>query len=144
MALYLASFDVSGDIEAMFDYIADFSNTAHWDPSVSRGIRLDPGALGLESRFEIDVAFLGTTTTMTYEVTRFERPNLVILDSKTPFVDSHDEITLTPCGGGVRVTYTARLTLPGLLQLADPALQLAFNPSGNRSRDGLIEALERL
>jgi hypothetical protein len=81
---------------------------------------------------------------MTYEVTRFERPNLVILDSKTPFVDSHDEITLTPCGGGVRVTYTARLTLPGLLQLADPALQLAFNPSGNRSRDGLIEALERL
>jgi carbon monoxide dehydrogenase subunit G len=144
MALYLASFDVAGDLETAFDYIADFANAALWDPSVSRGVRLSEGDPRLGSRFEVDVSFLGATTTMTYEITRWERPHLVILESKTPFVDSCDEITLTASDGGVHVSYAARLTLSGVLKLADPGLQLLFNASGDQSRDGLAKALRNL
>lgn len=144
MALYVTSFDAPSGIEDAFDYLADFSNTARWDPSVSRAVRCNGGEVGPGSRFEVDVSFLGATTTMMYEITRWERPCLVVLEAKTPFVFSHDEISLVPSGAGVHVTYAARLTLTGILRIADPALQLAFDASGDRSRDGLIEGLRGL
>lgn len=144
MALYMTSFDVAAAPEPAFDFLADFSNTRLWDPSVPQATRLDSGPIGLGSHFEVGVNFLGTTSSMTYEITRFDRPKILVLEATTPWLTSEDEIAFVETPRGLHVSYCARLTLAPLFRLGDPALQFLFEFSGDRSRDGLKEALANL
>ncbi len=53
--------------QEVFDYLADFANTAQWDPGITAARRLDDGRIGVGNRFEIDASFFGRTITMVYE-----------------------------------------------------------------------------
>ncbi len=141
MAVYVTSFDVEGDIQTAFDYLADFSNSEQWDPGVPRATKLGSGPPREGTTFEVDVSFLGTTTTMVYEIVRLERPNLIVLEASTSTLLSRDEISLIATPEGIHVTYNARLTLPTLLSPLDAGLQFVFNRIGDRARDGLIAGL---
>lgn len=144
MAIYTTTFDVPGDLEAIFEYLADFSNAASWDPGVPRATKLDDGPPKLGTRFDVAVSFLGTTSTLRYEITRHDPPHVLEFEARTGLMTSRDEISLVSTPKGVHVTYIARLELHGLLFAADPPLQFLFDRIASRARDGLVQALERI
>jgi Polyketide cyclase / dehydrase and lipid transport len=55
-----------------FDYLATFSNAAHWDPGVTAGEQLDPGPVRAGTRFHPLVRLVGRSIPLTYAVTSYD------------------------------------------------------------------------
>jgi len=139
MARFIDAIDLPVPVEDAFQYLADFSNTAEWDPSVMSAERLDDGEIGPGSRFRVCVGFAGQTLALDYEITVFEPPTRLVLRGGDAQVESVDEVTLAPRGTGTRVTYEARIELRGLRRLADPLVHLLFQRVGQLAARGLRE-----
>jgi carbon monoxide dehydrogenase subunit G len=141
MARYIDAIDLPNPIEEAFDYLADFSRTAEWDPGVYEARRLTRGKVRLGSRFEVTISFLGRRIPLEYRITEFERPSRLVLSGGDSSLRSIDEITFVPRPGGTRVTYEARLDLTGIRRIADPILDLLFRRIGRLAVRGLRERL---
>jgi carbon monoxide dehydrogenase subunit G len=141
MARLLVTIDVPSDPKTVFDYLVDFSNTAEWDPGVLEAERLDGGKIGVANRFRVVVSFLGTSSTFTYRVTKYERPYRFRIEGDNGLVTSEDDVAITPVSGGARVTYDATLRLPLYLRALDPLLQAAFRWAGRASVTAMRETL---
>jgi NAD(P)-dependent dehydrogenase (short-subunit alcohol dehydrogenase family) len=134
---------VSGrSAEDTFDYMAEFSNGAEWDPGVAGAERLDEGPVGLGSRFRLDVRVGGRSTPFDYAIESYERPHRVVLVAENAFVRSEDTITVVPRpSGGSVLTYDAQLSLRGALSPFSGALALPFRRIGDRGLGGLRRVL---
>jgi dehydrogenase/reductase SDR family protein 12 len=141
VARYVDVIDVPVPIEQAFDYLADFSRTADWDPGVSDAERLGSGPIGSGSRFRVVVSFLGQSLPIEYEIATYERPTRLVLRGGDDGFRSIDEITFAARGRGTRVTYEARLELSGIRRLADPLLDRVFQRIGRRAARGLREGV---
>ena len=141
MARYVDAIDLPIPIEEAFDYLADFSRTAEWDPGVEEARRLTPGEVRLGSRFRVTVSFLGRRIPLEYRITEFERPSRLVLTGGDSSLRSIDEITFVSRPGGTRVTYEARLELVGIRRIADPILDPLFQRIGRLAVRGLRERL---
>ena len=126
VARYVDAIDLPLPLEEAFDYLADFSTTAEWDPGVAEAKRLTPGAVRLGSRFRVVVSFLGRRIPLEYRIAEFERPSRLVLVGGDASLRSIDEITFVSRPGGTRICYEARLELSGPGRLADPLLDLLF------------------
>ena len=71
MARYVDAICLPMSIEEAFDYLADFSRTAEWDPGVSDAKRITRGPVRLGSRFRVAVAFLGRRIPLEYLESQF-------------------------------------------------------------------------
>jgi carbon monoxide dehydrogenase subunit G len=140
MARSLATLDLPLTCDAAFDALVDFSTTERWDPSVVFARRLTPGPVAEGARFEVVVRVLGVESALEYELVVAERPHRIVLRAQQGALTSLDEITLTPRGEGVRVTYDARIELSGLARVLDPLLDAWFQRSGARSVEGMRRA----
>ena len=142
MARYVATVETSWERELAFDYLAEFSNVAEWDPGIKRAESLSEDPLRVGARFDVRSSFLGREIQLTYKTIEIDRPRRVLLRAETPTVVSLDEMSfdLRP-NGGTLVTYDADLRLAGPLRLADLPLRLAFGRIGDQARDGLRERL---
>jgi carbon monoxide dehydrogenase subunit G len=128
-----------------FDYVADFSTTQAWDPGISEARRLDDGALGQGSRFELVSVFNRTRQTLVYELTVYERPDLVVLDGEGGNFRGIDKISFGPrAGGGTVVTYVADLSLKGLARLAEPFITGKLDAMSDAAVAGLKAALDAM
>ena len=141
MARYVDAIDLPVPVEEAFDYLADFSRIAEWDPSVLEAERLTPGEVGLGSTFRVIVSFLGGRVPLEYRITEYERPSRLVLSGGDAALRSTDEITFVARPGGTRVTYEARLELTGIRRLADPLLDVLFQRIGRLAVRGLRERL---
>lgn len=142
MASYETTVETRRPIDEVFAYLAEFSNTAEWDPGIVEAERLTHDELGVGTRFRVVSSTAGNQQTIEYEVTEFEPPNRVVLVGQTPRLRSIDVLTFTELdGGGTRVTYRADLALLGAARLADPVLHVAFQFIGRRADQGLREVL---
>ncbi len=139
MARFVDAIDLPIPIEQAFDYLADFSRTAEWDPSVAEASRLTPGQIGIGSRFAVCVSLLGRRFPLEYSITGFDRPSRLVLKGGDDSLRSIDEITFVSRPGGTRVTYEARLELSGIRRIADPLLDLLFQGIGRLAARGLRE-----
>lgn len=144
MARYVGTIPTSRSPEQAFDYMADFSSAAEWDPSVVRAERLGEGP-GPGAEFLIVVRLAGRESEFTYRTVRYERPELIVLRAESPTVISEDTITVRPArsGGGAEVTYEADLRPKGAMRLADPLLGLLFKRLGDNAAEGLRRELSR-
>jgi hypothetical protein len=138
MARFVDAIDLPIPIEEAFDYLADFSRTAEWDPGVEEARRITRGKVRLGSRFRVTVSFLGRRE---YRITEFERPSHLVLSGGDSSLRSVDEITFVSRPGGTRVTYEASLELVGIRRIADPILDLLFQRIGRLAVRGLRERL---
>jgi uncharacterized protein YndB with AHSA1/START domain len=143
MARYRATVHADGRPEEVFDYLADFSCVAEWDPGVTRASALseDPRAVG--ARFSVVSRFLGREIPLEYRTVELQRPRRLVVRAETASVVSLDTIELRPAEGGTEVTYDAKLSLKGAYRLAALPIRLAFGRIGDRARAGLQEALTR-
>ena len=67
-------------IDEAFAYVADFANSQEWDPGVATAERLDPGPVGVGSRYRLGVRMGGRVAPMEYRISVFESPTRVVLD----------------------------------------------------------------
>ncbi len=141
MAHYRTTVSSKWDVTTAFTYMADFSNSATWDPGVVSAHRVSPGEVGLGSTFELLASFNGRQLPLTYEVTAFDPPHRVVLRAQTDMVISLDEITFSSTDRGTDVTYDADLRTRGWFKLAAPVVALMFQRLGDRARAGLQREL---
>jgi dehydrogenase/reductase SDR family protein 12 len=141
MARYVDAIDLPLPIEEAFDYLADFSRTAEWDPGVVEARRITPGPVRVGTRFRVVVSILGTRIPLEYRITEMERPSRLVLTGGNASVDSVDEVTFVARPGGTRVSYEARLELLGLRRIAEPLLDLTLPHIGRLAVRGLRERL---
>lgn len=141
MAHYTATLETPKPPEEVFEYMADFTHTAEWDPGVTHAEQTSEGAAGENCEFRVEYSMLGSRREFRYRITEFNRPHNVVLHCETVSMSLTDRITVTPDGSGSRVTYDARIALKGALKLFDPILGLGFRRAGDRARRGLADVL---
>jgi NAD(P)-dependent dehydrogenase (short-subunit alcohol dehydrogenase family) len=128
--------------EETFDYMAEFSNAAEWDPGVAGAERLDDGPVGLGSVFRLGVRIGSRVTPLDYRVVAYDRPHRVVLLGESDTIRSEDTMTVVPRPeGGSILTYDADLRLLGPLALLNPLLPLPFRRIGDRGLGGLRSVL---
>lgn len=145
MAQYRTTIESTWSPEDAFTYLADFSNTRHWDPSVVRAGKLSDAPVGYGSTFLVVTRFRNREVELDYRISEYEPSRRVVMTAETARLCSVDEITFEPipATGGTRVTYDASLTLKGPLRFADPLLQRAFDRLGDAAKVGLARELNR-
>jgi carbon monoxide dehydrogenase subunit G len=129
-------------IGEVFAYVADFANSADWDPGVATAERLDDDPLGLGSRFRLGVRLGPRVGTMEYRISVFEPPTRVVLVGSGSGVSAVDEIRLERLASGTRLDYTADIRLRGLLRLLEPFLGGAFANIGRNAADGMQRSFD--
>lgn len=142
MARYRTEQPFDGPPEVAFDYLANFTSVAEWDPGVTGATRVDDGPLGVGSRFRVVVKAGPGSTALVYEVREFEPGRRIRLVAESSSLRSDDVITVTPTGAGATVVYEADLTLRGVATVLTPALGLVFDRIGDRAAAGLRRALD--
>lgn len=141
MARYRTTVPSRWPIDQAFAYMADFSHSAQWDPSVTSARRVGEGDVGLGTTFDLVTTFNGRPMPLTYVVTAFDPPRRVALRAQTPLVVSLDEITFSTTPEGTDVTYDATLHARGWLRLVSPVVSRLFKGIGDRARTGLAREL---
>jgi carbon monoxide dehydrogenase subunit G len=141
MPLYVATVESPRPPAQVFDYVADFSTNAEWDPGTISAERTDDGPIGLGAEFQLVVSFLGRMSQITYRIVEYDRPHVVTFRGENAAVVSLDRITVDQWNGGSRLRYTARLTPKGAARFAGPLLTVAFRRVGDRALAGLRAAL---
>lgn len=126
MAYYVKSIVVPGSLEASFEYLADFSNAAEWDPGVAEAERISQGPLEVGSAFRVVASFFGRDVELVYRVARLEPPKRIVLEADGPGLRSVDSISFEPEGAGTRINYHADLQLRGWRRALDPLLQIGL------------------
>lgn len=130
--------------EVAFDNLADFTSTAVWDPGIPATERLDDGPLGVGSRFRVHVKLGPITCPFIYEITVYDRPHRVVLETKSLLHHGEDDVTFAPQDGGTRVTWNAMLRVRGPGRLLEPALRVGFGRTVAEAVDGLEPFLREL
>ena len=142
MARYVVHVRTPRSPSAAFAYMADLRNFAEWDPGVVRAEQTEGDGPGLDAVFAVTVKAFPRALTLDYRTTSYDPPNVVVADAHSSRLRSLDTITVRPDGDGSVVTYDARLTLSGLLGVANPLLGLAFTRIGDRAAAGLLRVLD--
>src|SRR5215469_6157531 len=141
MAQYQATIESRRSAGETFDYLATFSNAVDWDPGVLAAENLDPGPVGVGTRFRLVVPFLGRRMPLTYEVTRYVPGHAVNLAAVNGIVRATDRIVVTGGTDGSVVRYEAEVRLRGPLRVLHPLLRPGFRAVARRAAAGLARTL---
>lgn len=126
----------------VFDYVADFSHLADWDPMFDSSRRLDDGDdVTVGTRFEVVAEVAGTTVPVTYVVEQHDRPRHARLVGEGDGFTSIDEITVEADddGAGCTLVWNARVETDraGVDTLATPLFKAVAKASIAGLRDTL-------
>ena len=142
MASYRGSIISNRSAEATFDYMADFTNAADWDPGTVWAEHIDDVSVGMGCTFRLGVRIGPKVTPLDYRIVTYQRPHQVVLLGESETIRSEDTMTVTPTADGRCIlTYDADLTLKGSFALANPVLPLFFDRVGDKGVEGLRSAL---
>ena len=142
MAYYRGEIEVESPIEEAFAYLADFTNTAEWDPGVLSSTKRGDGPLGVGTEFKVVTNFLGQKAVLKYRIAQLEPPSRIVLEAENVALRSVDTITFEKTATGTHIVYDANLALKGLRYAFDFVLHLGFQLVGGRALDGMRKAFE--
>ena len=134
---------VEKPLDAVFDYLSDFTTTTDWDPATVTTVRRH-GSGGVGTTYLNTSTFRGRTTQLTYVVDELAHLQLIRLRGENKTVTAVDTMTFRSVGDGTEVTYTAEFTFKGLSRIAAPLLKPAFERLGDQAEAGMLKALNRL
>jgi len=131
-------------LPAAYAYLADFTNTNHWDPGTVRTTLID-GDGGVGSHYANVSRFAGRTVELTYVVEEREPGRRIVLRGRNGTVVALDTMTFTPTPtGGTRVGYHATFSFSGPIALVMPLFGPAFRRLGDRAERRMGEELDAL
>jgi len=129
--------------DEVFAYLADFTNTAEWDPGVAEASQTSEGPVGFRSTFDLVTIFRVRRVPVSYEVTVYEPPSRVVLVGRNKSFTGTDDIGVTPEGGGTRVSWNAEFKMNGVARLLAPFLGGVFEKLSVEAMEGLESTLGR-
>lgn len=131
---------------AVFDYLADFTNAAQWDPNTIDVARVHgDGAIGTEYR--VTSTFAGRTTELNYQLTDLESHSLIRFRAGKKSVTAVDTLLIhgvDSVDGGTAVTYLVEFNFHGLLGLVEVLLKPAVRRLLDEGADSLRTELQKL
>jgi len=139
---YRNEIEVAGEPAAVFAYLADFSNTAEWDPGIAEARRLTKAPTVLGSRFELIALFRGKAQRFEYVVTALVG-HRIELHGEGEKALSDDVVCVEPSDGGARVGYQAEIRLKGGYRVLEPLLSSTFRRMGDEALAGLVRTFAR-
>lgn len=131
-------FTVARPVEAVFDYLADFSHTQEWDPGTVTTVRTT-GDGGRGTTYANTSQFMGRQVELVYETTVHTRPEELKFRGVNKSTTATDWMRFSPVGvDATRVHYRADFEFGRLVRLVAPLVI-------GRKLDGLAdETVERL
>jgi carbon monoxide dehydrogenase subunit G len=142
MARYVVSVQSPKPQQEAFDYMADLSNFAQWDPGVESVEQVEGKGQGPATAIDVAVRTAGRTIVLRYHVTLYEPPGKIVARAESGTLVSLDTMTIDATDSGAVVTYDAELTLKGALRVFEPVLGVAFKRIGDTAAAGLVRVLE--
>jgi dehydrogenase/reductase SDR family member 12 len=133
--------EVARPIDEVFAYVSDFGNAAQWDPGVAESRKAGAGPVGVGTTFKLRVRFGPRSIPMDYAIRELDRPRRVLLEGKSDSVHALDDIGFVATPRGTRITYTAEISLFGVLRAIEPFLKGALDRVGKNAVRGLQSAL---
>ena len=135
------TFTVATPVEAVFDYLADFTHTNEWDPGTIETVRLS-GDGGVGTTYRNTSEFLGRRTELTYETLLVERPGRLRFRGRNKTATATDTLTFNPAGDGssTEVRYRADFEFTFPANLVAPLL---VRPRLAKLADETVEQLSR-
>lgn len=134
---------VDRPLQAVFDYLADFTTTTEWDPGTVSTVR-EQGDGGVGTTYRNTSEFLGRTTELRYVVQELVPAQRIRLRGENKTVASTDTMTVREVDGGTEVTYAAEFDFKGTARFLAPLLRPALERLGRQAETGLRQALLRL
>ena len=125
-----------------FDYVADWSRQADWDPNTVSSEQIGTGGPAVGARYAIEVKMGRRTVPMEYRITELEAPSRVVLVGEGSGIRAEDVITFAATPGGTRVDYNAEIELSGALGLVQPLLGRAFDGIAKGAVQGMKRELD--
>ncbi|MDH4307841.1 MAG: SRPBCC family protein [Acidimicrobiia bacterium] len=132
---------VPSSLEDAFEYVADFSRVAEWDPGVSRSSQTIEGGVGAGATYAVEAVFGTRTIPMTYTTTTFERPHRIVLRGTGATLTAIDEITFRTTAAGTAIDYVADIQLVWWMRVTEPLLHGRFQSLADEALAGLEAAL---
>lgn len=128
--------------EAVYDYLADFANSAEWDAGTVSCERVSgDGSVG--SVYVNVSRFLGRRTTLRYTLTALE-PAAIVLRGENKTLASTDTITIGSTEDSTQVDYTAQFRIKAAARLIEPLLWFPLQRLADRATVTLETALKKL
>lgn len=137
--------EVAGDPGDVFAYLADFENTAEWDPGIESARRLTAPPTAVGSRFELVALFRGRRQRLEYVVTELDPGRRIALRGEGEKALSEDAISVSAAGaeGRTRVRFEADFRLKGLRRVAEPLIRPLLERMGDEALAELQTTLAR-
>jgi hypothetical protein len=130
-------------VEDAYTFIADFANTAQWDPGTLSSVRLDEGPVGVGARYRLQVRMGRRVAPMEYRIVTHEPTSRVVLEGAGSGVTARDEIRFAPLPtGGTAIDYVADIRLGGWMRLLEPFAGAAFRRIGRDAQQGMRGTLD--
>jgi uncharacterized protein YndB with AHSA1/START domain len=143
MTRFRATAVIDKPVEEVFAFAADPENDPRWSSAVSKARRTSKSALGLGSRYEQVLRFVGRRLEVTFEVTGYE-PNRTVEIGRFsgPLRSAVGRRTFESVPGGTRVTFIAEGRSGLFLNLVEPLVAAAGRREFRRALANLKQILE--
>jgi len=115
------TFTVARPVEAVFDYLSDFTHTQEWDPGTVETTRTS-GDGGVGTTYANTSEFMGRRVELAYETVVFERPHRVVFRGRNASATAQDTLSFTPADDGTEIRYRADFDFGRLVNLVAPLL----------------------
>ena len=142
--IFEETIEVAAPADRVHAYVGDFENLPAWDPGISAVRKVSPGPIGVGTRYEVSLRFLGVPATMDYAVVEHSPPARSVLRGTANGTVATDTIETTPTAGGCRVRWRAEIRLPWPMSWADGVVAWLFSSSVEAALEGLRRELVRL
>ena len=113
MTTIRGSIEIDRPVEEVFVTVADQRNELHYNPKMTRSVKVTDGPIGVGTVFEATVLSRGRPLDMTIEYTAFDRPHLLRSRSVMAGAVAEGAVTCEPIDRGTRFSWEWRLTRPG-------------------------------
>lgn len=130
---------VARPLREVFAYVSEFSRIGEWDPAVSRGTKLTPGAPAVGSEYRIDMR---AGFSLHYRIVEFEEDARMLMTVDSRFFTAREEILFEATNDGSRVRYIANFDVPAPLAAINRLYPSALARVGKSAMAGLKRALE--
>jgi len=145
MPILSRTMTTSAPIDAVYGYLADFSNGPEWDPGQESSVARETGSPREGLVYDVMVLWGSRKLPMVYTIEQIDPPNSVVLVGEGSTTVAIDTLEFEPApDGGTTVTYTADIRLKGPLRLVEPLLRSKFADLADAAEAGIVEQLNRL
>jgi uncharacterized protein YndB with AHSA1/START domain len=107
-------------LEVVFDFLADATNEARWNPECTAARRVSAGEIGRGSRFALTVKHLGA---LDVAITEYQRPERLAFEIRSSRADMRATFRFSAEGQGTAAAVRMEVRPKGALRFAAGALK---------------------